>query len=267
MRVIYVDDEQPALDNFRFTVAGFQEIEELQLFQSGEEAIQYASSHIVDVAFLDIEMPGLHGIILAQKLQEINQNIRVIFVTAFSQYAMEAWDADAVGYVLKPYTAEEIQKELRKCGYKPLPSQQVVIQTIPTLAIFVNGKAVQISGNKVREMFALLVDHGEQGITAGEGIAYLWPEREENVNTKSLFRMTYKRMTNALKEAGIGHIVASYGNRRYICMDQVDCDLYRIFAGDPYAIRKYAGQYLREYSWAEERNGQLYHLAFAKEPK
>lgn len=260
MRVIYVDDEKPALDNFRFTVAGFQEITELQLFQSGSEALAYAKSHIVDVAFLDMEMPGLHGLALARALQEIHSDIRVVFVTAFSQYALDAWHVDAVGYVLKPYTEAEIRKELKKCCYRTLPSQRIVIQTIPTLAIFVEGKAIQLPGSKVREMFALLVDQGEHGITSSEGIAYLWPDRKNDVNTKSLFRMTFKRMVDALEEAGIGHIVASAGNRRYLCIEQVDCDLYRILSGDSVAMRKYSGQYLREYSWAEERNGQLYHL-------
>lgn len=134
MNIIYVDDELPAIDNFRLTTANFAEITELQTFQSGEDALQYAETHPVDAAFLDVEMPGLHGLELAKRLKEHDSNLRVVFVTAYSQYALEAWRVDASGYLLKPYTAADIRKELAKCAYRPLPSRRVVIRTIPTLS-------------------------------------------------------------------------------------------------------------------------------------
>ena len=62
MHVIYVDDEQPALDNFRWTVAKFTDIDTLNLFQNGEAALEWTRQHTVDVAFVDMEMPGLHGL-------------------------------------------------------------------------------------------------------------------------------------------------------------------------------------------------------------
>ena len=257
MHVIYVDDEQPALDNFKFTVASCPEISSLTMFLSGEEALRWAKSYLVDVAFLDMEMPGLHGLALAMKLREIHRNIRVIFVTAYSQYAMDAWGVDAIGYVLKPYAASDIMKEIRKCSFRPLPSQRVEIQTIPDFAVMVDGVPLHLARTKVRELLALLVDRGDRGITTGEGIAYLWPERPNDPKTQSLFRMTYKRLADALEAAGIGHIVVSRGNRRFLQMDQVDCDVYRILSGDRQAAKRYNGQYLQEYSWAEERNGQL----------
>ncbi|MBO4990694.1 MAG: response regulator [Firmicutes bacterium] len=65
MRVIYVDDERPALDNFRLTVAGFPQIDQLHLFSDGQAALDFAMENTVDVAFLDMEMPGIHGPALA----------------------------------------------------------------------------------------------------------------------------------------------------------------------------------------------------------
>ena len=72
--------------------------------------------------------------------------------------------------------------------------------------------------------------------------------------------MTYKRLADALENAGVGDILVTSENRRYLKMEQVDCDLYRILAGDKQAARKYSGEYLREYDWAEERNSQLYRM-------
>lgn len=258
MHIIYVDDEKPAIDNFRLTVEHFSEIKELHTFQNGEEALQFARNHTVDVAFLDMEMPGLHGLELAKSLKEYDAEIRVVFVTAFGQYALEAFGVDATGYLLKPYTAEEIHKELAKCAYKHLPSHRVVIKTIPNLSVKVDGMPLSIAGSKPREMLALLIDRGEQGLTMGEAIACLWPERNADAGTQSLYRMTWKRLADALEQAGVGHLVATSENRRYLKVDEVDCDLYRILAGDKQAKRLYCGEYLCEYGWAEERNAQIY---------
>lgn len=264
MNVIYVDDERPAIDNFRLTTADFSEIKSLHTFQRGEDALSFAEDNTVDVAFLDIEMPGLDGIALAKALRAHTPDLRIVFVTAYSQYALEAWNVDATGYLLKPYTAGDIRRALAKCTYRPLPSHQVVIQTIPTLAITVKGTPLHITSAKERELMALLIEHGERGFTAGEGIAYLWPDKKNDPSSQSLLRMTFKRLSLTLEQAGAGHILGSEGNRRYLKTDEVDCDLYRILAGDRQEAKKYTGEYLREYSWAEERNGQLYWMLRGK---
>lgn len=258
MHVIYVDDEKPAIDNFRLTTANFAEIDELHTFQSGEEALEFVENHPVDVAFLDMEMPGIHGLELARTLKERDAKIRIVFVTAYSQYALDAWSVDASGYLLKPYTAADIHKELAKCTYKPLPTQRVVIETIPTLTILVDGTPLYISGFKPREMLALLVDRGEHGVAMNDAIACLWPDRNADAGTQSLYRMTWKRLVDALEVAGVGNLLGKSENRRYLKVDQVDCDLYRILAGDKQAAKKYNGAYLQDYPWAEERNSQLY---------
>ena len=260
MHIIYVDDERPARDNFRLTVANILEISSLTMFQDGEEALEWAKDHMIDMAFLDMEMPGIHGLALAQELKKINSNIRVVFVTAYNQYAMDAWGVDAIGYILKPYTAADIRKELGKCQYKPLPSQHVVIQTIPQFSVTVDGVPLHISGTKPREMLALLVDRGSHGLTTGEGIAYLWPDKPNDANAQSLFRVTYKRLVDALEDVGIGDIITTKESRRFLRVDQVECDLYRILSSDKQEALKYDGRYMEEYSWAENRNGQLYHM-------
>lgn len=258
MHIIYVDDEMPAINNFRLTVANFPEIKELHTFQSGEEALDFAKTNTVDAAFLDMEMPGIHGLGLARALKEHDSEIRVVFVTAFGQYALDAFGVDATGYLLKPYTADDIRKELAKCTYQHLPSHRLVVQTIPSLSITADGVPLPLSGGKAREMLALLIDRGERGITIGEAIACLWPERPADSATQSLCRMTWKRLTNVLESVGMGSLLYTLENRRYLKTDTVDCDLYRILAGDKQAARRYSGEYLSEYEWAEEHNAQLY---------
>lgn len=260
MHIIYVDDEMPAINNFRLTTESFPEIKELNTFQSGEEALDFVKNHTVDAAFLDMEMPGIQGLELAKALKAQNSEIRVVFVTAFGQYALEAFGVDATGYLLKPYTAADIRKELAKCAYRPLPSHRVIIETIPTLNVTVDGTPLHLSGSKPREMLALLVDRGERGFSVGECIACLWPERPADSGTQSLCRMTWKRLTDAFENAGAQDVLYTSDNRRHLRTDAVSCDLYRILGGDKQAAKKYNGEYLSEYQWAEERNAQLDNL-------
>ncbi len=263
MKLICVDDEQPALDNFVLTVRDFPEIASLELFTDPEEALRWVKDNPVDGAFLDVELPGIRGLDLAKEMWKHNPELRVVFLTAYHQYAMDAWETDALGYVLKPYSAEDIRKQLdRMIRFRPMPKHRVEIRTIPNLSIMVDGDPLYLKREKARELFALLVDRGEVGITTGEGISILWPDRPNDKETGALFRMTFMRLSEALRKAGIGHILTSVGNRRILRTDQVECDLYRILNGDQEAARVYDGQYLREYSWAEDRNGQLHRLLF-----
>lgn len=260
MRIIYVDDEKPAIENFRLTVANFAAIDELNTFQSGEEALDFVRENTVDAAFLDMEMPGIHGLGLAKELKKLDSEIRVVFVTAFGQYALEAFGVDAVGYILKPYTAADIRRELAKCTYRPLPSHRVVIETMPTLNISVDGVPLHVGGAKPREMLAFLVNSGERGFTVGECVACLWPDKPLDKNTQTLCRMTWMRLVQAFEDVGVYNVFYTAEGRRHIKTDAVSCDLYRFLDGEKQAVKKYNGEYLSEYEWAEDRNAQLYQM-------
>ena len=174
MNIIYVDDEMPALENFRLTTEGLKEIESLKLFSTGDEALDWAAHNRVDVAFLDMEMPGIHGLDLAKKLKQEDVNIKIVFVTAHSGFAFDAFRVDAIGYLLKPYSRDEVQNELNKASRKrPVPKKRVEIKTIPSLNIYVDGVHFHIRNNKSKELLALLIDRAGDPITSGEVISCL----------------------------------------------------------------------------------------------
>lgn len=255
MKVIYVDDETALLENFRLTVEGLERIDSLQLFDNSPDALDWAKDNPVDVAFLDIEMPVMNGIELAGRLKEIDENIQIVFVTAFQQYALDAFGVEAIAYLLKPYFREDVEHELERASrIKPLPKKRIVIQTMPDLVITVDGKPLSLGHTKQEELLALLIDRGEIGITGGDAINCLW---EGKISSDSKYRVTFSRLRERLKEEKIEFIIACTGNKRYIRTDQVDCDLYRMLSGEAEIIEKYTGVYLRRYSWAEDRNAQL----------
>ena len=168
MKVICVDDEQPALDTFRLKAKGFPKIESLRLFSDCEEAIRYAGENRIDVAFLDIEMPDMGGIELARELKKKDCNIRIFFMTAFEQYALDAFSVKALGYIMKPYTKAEIGEALETAALMhSRPKKRVEIETIPNFTVRVDGKRLALGGKK-QELLALLVDRGETGLTTGK---------------------------------------------------------------------------------------------------
>ena len=233
----------------------------LHLFQTGQEALKWARNHEVNVAFLDMEMSPMHGLQLAKELHELNANISVVFVTAFSHFALEAFSVDAVGYLMKPYTREDVHKELRKASrVMPIAEQKISITTIPHFSIRVDGVELRISNNKCKEMLAFFVDREGVAASAGDIIAYLWPDRPNDEATGTLLRVTYNRLLHLLTDVGIGHILESQNRQRWLVKESVNCDLYRILAGDKDAGKSYAGEYLREYSWAEPTNARLARL-------
>lgn len=255
MRVIYVDDEMMLLENFRLTVDGCSKIDTLNLFGKSEDALKWAEEHPVDVAFLDIEMPVINGIELAKRLKQVDRNIRIVFVTAYEQYALQAFGVEAIGYLLKPYSIEDVERELEKASYiGNRPKVKIEIHTMPDLFVLVEGKPLSLGHTKQEELLALLIDRGEVGITGGDAISCLWPDK---TTSDSLYWVTMSRLKDKLKEAGIDHIIGTEGKKKFIRTDQVECDLYQMLAGDKKVIAKYYGSYLRRFSWAEERNAQL----------
>ena len=89
-------------------------------FTRPSEAIEYARANPIALAFLDIEMGRMSGLELCHKLLEINPRTNVVYLTAYSDYAIDAWDTGASGFMLKPITPEAVRNQLKKLRY-PFP--------------------------------------------------------------------------------------------------------------------------------------------------
>mgnify|MGYP003292911956 FL=1 len=114
MRIIAVDDEFLALEDFEDTCREVGITDEIIKFNNPLDAMSFAATNKVDIAFLDIEMPVIKGIELARRIKAINRNVRIIFATSYGNYALEAFGVDAVDYVMKPYEPEAIKKAYEK---------------------------------------------------------------------------------------------------------------------------------------------------------
>jgi len=114
VKILIVDDEPPARARLRHLVEDVGEHEVVGDAANGEQAIAMASELHPDVVLLDIRMPGMSGLETARHLNELDRPPTIVFTTAYDQYAIEAFDAQAVGYVLKPVRRERLQAALQR---------------------------------------------------------------------------------------------------------------------------------------------------------
>ena len=113
LKTIIVDDEPLALKYLRSVLADFSDIEVVADFRNGREAVLAASQINPDLMFLDIQMPGMNGFEVIKALQSDVMPM-VIFVTAFDQYALDAFDLHAVDYILKPLDPERVARAVER---------------------------------------------------------------------------------------------------------------------------------------------------------
>ena len=114
LTALVIDDERPALDELSFLLARDDRLGEVLACDSATEALRLLHDREVDVVFLDIQMPGLSGLELAQVLARFRVPPPVVFVTAHEQHALEAFDLNAVDYVLKPVRQERLAEAVRR---------------------------------------------------------------------------------------------------------------------------------------------------------
>src|SRR5690349_16584059 len=128
LKALVVDDEAPALDELRYLLEQDPRIGEVLTSDAATEGLRILQATDVDVVFLDIQMPGLTGLELAQVLGRFRTPPQVVFVTAHEQHAVEAFDVHAVDYVLKPVRAERLAEAVRRVvGAEPRPAQDTQV--------------------------------------------------------------------------------------------------------------------------------------------
>ncbi|RKD31562.1 LytR/AlgR family response regulator transcription factor [Thermohalobacter berrensis] len=114
LKAIIVDDEMPAREELKFLLKEFNEIDIIGEASNGVEAIKLNEKLRPDLIFLDIQMPQITGIEVAEKVLDSTHVPLIIFVTAFDQFAIKAFEVNAIDYLLKPLCKERLEKSIKK---------------------------------------------------------------------------------------------------------------------------------------------------------
>ncbi|WP_142413815.1 LytR/AlgR family response regulator transcription factor [Hathewaya massiliensis] len=114
MDCIIVDDEYPAREELKYFIKNFSNIKVVNEFDDSVKALEYIENNKPDIVFLDINMPKLDGVTLSRVLSKREHEIIIVFITAYKEYAVEAFEVEAFDYILKPFSEERILRTLNK---------------------------------------------------------------------------------------------------------------------------------------------------------
>src|SRR5579864_8188360 len=115
INTIIVDDERPARDELAFLLKAFPDVSLIAQGKNGLEAVALVKEHDPDLLFLDVQMPGLDGFGVIKKLLDKKVPLpKIVFATAFDQYAVKAFEVNAVDYLLKPFDKKRVAQSVQK---------------------------------------------------------------------------------------------------------------------------------------------------------
>ncbi len=258
MRTISVDDRQLAVNALIRVLKEIDPEGSHAGLISSVEAIRYVKSNDVDIAFLDIEMPDINGLVLAKALKDIKPNLNIVFVTGHMEYAFDAHKIFASGYLIKPASKEDILAVLDHLR-NPIERAhgKLRVRCFGSFEVFVDDEPLIFRRSKSKELFAYLIDNNGGLCSIGELLSVLWEDGENTPSRNSLIRTCISDLRKTFDEKGYPNIIKKEYNAVAVLVDELDCDYYNFLKKDPVAVNQYMGEYMKQYPWAEMRIPEL----------
>lgn len=259
MNIIAADDERIALQLLISSIHEAVPQAQVHGFSCGEDALDFGCENPCEVAFLDIDMTDMSGIVLAKNLKQVNPKINIIFVTAYKKYAIEALSLQSSGYVMKPATKEKVEHELENLRHpvSMLGKHKVWIQCFGKFEIFSGGEPIKFTYSKTKELLAFLVDRKGAFCSNGEIIAALWEDDGDSVKKSSYLRDLKADLLTTFTQYGVEEAICKQRGMMAVLLDRIACDYYNWMQGDIGAINAYRGEYMSQYSWGEFTLGSI----------
>ena len=250
MNVIVVDDEPIILQGEMNIIQACEQVTEIYGFLTASEAIRFAEENRIDIAFLDIEIPGIGGIALAKKLKALQPCVNVIFATAYGEYTDVAMKMHASGYILKPLRREQVLAELQDLRYPvSVDNNRLFFRTFGEFEVFFQGSPVLFRYQKSKEMLACLVDRAGDLIASTELMSILWPDED---NKGSYLKQVRKDVLDTFEKLDVRSAIIKQRGYIGIVTKEVSCDYYDWLKGLPAGINAFQGSYMNQYPWARE---------------
>ena len=268
MRIITVDDEIHALRMIVKELKNAFPDALINDYQNWQDALRYveeckAQKVHVDYIFLDIQLAGMNGIELAKKIKIILPKTNIIFCTSYSEYAYEAYNVHAKGYLLKPVTVEDLTRtlEIIKCDWSMEQKQNhcIAVHTFGSFDVYIDLKPLDFELEKVRELFAYLIDKHGEFATEDEIAQALFADKASDKETKKQTSSLIAILKKTLKKNGIESIIVAKRKKLAIDSSKIKCDYYDYQTGDVTALNSYRGQYMTNYKWASFTYDKLVH--------
>lgn len=285
MDVVCIDDEKLALDFIAHQLGKLDDLNVIGTFQQPYDGLEFILENDVDVAFLDIQMPGIDGIELAEKILEQKPHVEIVFVTAYNEYAVEAFDLNAIDYLIKPIKQNRLQKTMDRLKVATAQQKEVKPETEHLLIRLGNNlsfgfnednlKPVKWRTAKARELFLYLLQNQGELVHKATILELLWGEVDYEKGYSILYTTVYnvRKTLQTYQE----HVKLHNTNEGYILelnhvvvdVQEWEKQLNELPVLNEQSIGQYeevmvlnSGTYLEEYGyiWAESEKQRLEHM-------
>ena len=254
MIAIAVDDEVLMLGALTMAIEASPDVTEVAKFSNCEKALDFVKENSVDVAFLDINMRGMGGLELAQKILGIRPNCKIVFCTGYEEYAIPAFKLHASGYLMKPISAEDVQGEIDNIKGVRQREKPLTVKCFGNFEVYVKEEKLAFKRLKTKELFAFLVDRRGAGMTAKQICAVLFPDDTDDTKNATYLRQLVMDLKNTLKSAGADGVLCHETPCYRVDTSLMKCDYFSYLeTGKPV----FHGEYMTQYSWAEETCAML----------
>ncbi|MGG4482937.1 response regulator [Paenibacillus xylanilyticus] len=296
MRAIVIDDEKPAQLHLERLLLSDGRITPVQCFSTARDGLDFLAKERVDVVFLDIGMPEMNGLEAAEYIQQLDNNIRIIFVTAYADHAVEAFELHALDYVLKPVSSARLGKTIdRIAAWKSAMPEMAATTEVKEPASNAAEDDIQLPGlltfkhldiyrslkpeaakhkwrtTKSQELFAFLFHHRGEWVSKEILLDKLWADVTLEKGLTHLHTSVYQ-IRKLLKEWSMTGKLEYNMNRYRLLPGNLVSDVEQFELGAGYAevtstnveeLREimllYRGDYLEEhdYPWAQSKAREL----------
>ena len=249
MIAIAVDDEALMLGALVAAIEVSPDITEVKKFSDCEQALEFVKGNRADIAFLDINMRGMGGLALAEKIIAACPDCKIVFCTGYEEYAIPAFKLHASGYLMKPISAEDIQGEIDNIKGVRQKEKLLVVNCFGNFEVYAKNEKLVFKRLKSKELFAFLVDRNGAGMTAKQICAVLFPyDMDDNKNVAYL-RQLVLDLKNTLKTVGAEEVLCHDTPYYRINTHLLKCDYFTYLESGKHESH---GEYMMQYSWAEE---------------
>lgn len=251
MRAIIVDDEPTMLKRFVRLSEGIQELNLVGDFRSPERALEFAYSNPFEIAFLDVEMPTITGIELAEKLREIRHDILIVFVTAYEDYVRDFNRIGGDYYIVKPYEKETIEmamERLRLIAHRQ--KKKLYLHMFGSFTVTYDGVPIPLKG-KAKEILAYVAAYRGNEVSNQTIYTALWENKPYDNREMTVYFHALKKLKDELEKYNVRDLLISSARGQMINVEMVDCDFYSWQDNNSGIYEQFRGEFLTEYSWSE----------------
>lgn len=242
MKAFVVDDEKLSVEHISRLL--YNEGIQAYGYTNPREAYEMIGIHKPEALFLDIEMPELNGLELAEQAHAMKHECEIVFITAYNQYALEAFEVNALDYLLKPILPEQIKRAVNRINQRrrlfntdgKTDRDRIRISLLGKVSINLGDekKPLHFITSKCAEIFSyMLLQKSEKEVSKWRLLDAIWPEKDETKGDINL-RSTISRLNRTFRESNIDISMVSTGNGYRLDINEPELEV------DAFLLEQYA---------------------------